>query len=100
MAKYEGIEKFIFSDMYNFFLKYRAIPDEQYYWDCCAKDMEMLRFKYRGHPFAEMILDSTYSQLRHMVKNIPSSSLENGAQMTHEQWEAYLSTAKQTPPFR
>lgn len=100
MAAYTGIEKFIFADMYLFFIKYMNIPDEPYYWDCCSKDMDMLRFKYKNHPFAEMILDSTYSQLRHKVKNLTMSPLDGQmSPMTHDEWEQYLDVVKRTKPF-
>ena len=41
MAKYAGIERVIFSDLYNFFLKFKDIPDEKYYWDVLNGDAKL-----------------------------------------------------------
>lgn len=100
MAVYNGIEKYIFSDMYLFFLKYQGIPDEPYYWNCCEQDMKNLRFKYKNHAFAEMILDSTYSQLRHKVKNIPMHDSTGTVVHSYDEWDKQLAIAKQTKSFK
>lgn len=91
MAKYMGIEKYIYSDAYVFFLKYKDIPNEDYYWEKCIEDAKLLIFKYKEHPFARQMITATIDQLDHTI----NKTLLNG--YTHEQWEQLLSLAKNTP---
>ena len=83
-AKYEGLEKFIFSDAYNFFLKYRDMASTDNNWELCIAESNMLANKYRNHPLATSILASVIHQLEHKV---------NGGAVrgyTDEQWEILL----------
>lgn len=93
MAKYIGIEKYIFSDIYNFFLKYKDIPNEDYYWECLVQDSRILLFKYKNHPLCKEMLLATMTQLEHKIGGKPSGGF------THEQWEMRLEVAKSGKPF-
>lgn len=93
MAKYNGIEKYIFSDMYLFFLKYKDIPNDEYYWNACLEDAKMLMFKWKNHPFAQGMLSQTLNQLEHVVSGRPLNEL------SREQWEETLVVAKEGKAF-
>lgn len=93
MAKYLGIEKYIFADIYNFFLKYKDIPNEDYYWECLVQDSKILMFKYKNHPLCKDMLLATMEQLEHKIGCRPRKGL------THEQWEETLTVAKNGKPF-
>ena len=80
-VKYDGIERYIFADIYNFFLKYKDVPDEEYYWECLMQEARIINFKYKDHPMARSILVSTITQLEHVI----AGKLREG--LTHEQWE-------------
>ena len=86
-APYAGIEKYIFADVYNFFLKYKDIPNEDYYWECCVNDAKILCFKYKEHRLARSMITSVLEQLEHKVGNKPYKGL------SHEQWEENLNIA-------
>lgn len=91
MAKYTGIEKYIFSDIYLFFLKYKDIPNEDYYWSMCISDANLLRFKYKNHPFACAMINATMNQLEAIINKKPIAGI------SREDWETQLSVAKNTP---
>ena len=69
MATYQGIEKFIFADVYNLFLKYKDIPDEVYYWDKLREDCNLLMFKYGENQFVSDMLAITITQINRRVSN-------------------------------
>ena len=86
-ATYSGIEKYIFADVYNFFLKYKDIPNEDYYWECCVNDAKTLCFKYKDHRLVKSMVSSVLEQREHKAGN---KSYKN---LSHEQWEENLSDA-------
>lgn len=86
--KYNGIERYIFADVYNFFLKYKDMPNEDYYWENCLNDSQMLYFKYKNNPFARAMLSSTINQLEAKI----TGKLQAG--LTYEQWDEQLKLAK------
>ena len=88
--KYTGIEKYMFSDAYNFFLKYKDMQNTDYYWELCIKDARTLYFKYADHPLIRGLVSSTMQQLSHKVNNTVLCGL------TPDQWEEKLKVAKQT----
>lgn len=88
--KYSGIEKYIFADVYNLFLKYKDIPNEDYYWECLTDEARIINFKYKDHPLARAMVVATILQIEHKV----SGRLREG--LTHEQWEAKLDLAHKT----
>ena len=88
MAKYVGIEKYIFADVYNFLLKYKDIPNEDYYWDCCVKDAHIITFKYKNHPLCVEMVASVLTQLQHIVCKTDVGGY------TREQWEEMLAVVK------
>lgn len=90
-AKYEGIEKNIFSDVYLFFLKYKDMSNTDICWEVCLQDAKMLNFKYKDHPLARTMVSATLSQLEHIVNHKPLNGL------THDEWEKALEVAKKTP---
>lgn len=85
--KYAGIEKYIFADVYNFFLKYKDIPNQNTYWKKCIADAEILNFKYKDHPLARCLVTSVINQLEHKICGRELNGL------THEQWEINLDIA-------
>lgn len=91
--KYTGIEKYIFSDTYTFFLKYQNIPNEDYYWQCCAEDAKLLCFKYKDYPLARRMVMNVLEQLEFKICN----RVMNGR--TYQQWEEYLGDYKKLTPF-
>lgn len=97
MAKYTGIERVIFSDLYNFFLKFKDIPDEKYYWDVLNGDANILKFKFKDHPFASKMIDLTVEQLTHIIKKTEITDTRGRKTLTHEQWEKELEVAKIPP---
>lgn len=97
MAKYDGIERVMFSDIYNFFLKFKDIPDDSYYWGVLNNDAKILKFKFKDHPFATKMIDATVEQLTHIIKKTELSDTRGEKKMTHEQWEEALEVAKIPP---
>lgn len=85
--KYNGIEKYIFADVYNLFLKYKDVPNEDYYFECLMKDAQTLNFKYKNHPLSKSLIISTINQLEHVITGTPINGL------THEQIEEDLKIA-------
>ena len=97
MAKYTGIERVIFSDIYNFFLKFKDIPDEKYYWGVLQDDAKILKFKFKDHPFASQMIDITIEQLEHIIKKTTVTDTRGHKTLTREQWEAESEVAKIPP---
>ena len=85
--KYDGIERYIFADAYNFFLKYKDVPNDEFYWEKIIADAKMLSFKYKDHPMLRGILGDVMNQLEHVINDKPLNKL------THEEWEKKLSLA-------
>lgn len=86
-VKYNGIERYIFADIYNFFLKYKDVPNEEYYWECLMQESRIISFKYREHPMVRSLLVATIVQLEHVISGKPIEG------RTHEQWEERLDIA-------
>lgn len=91
--KYTGVEKYIFSDVYNFFLKYKDIPDDDYHWNCCINDAKLLEFKYSHYPFAVKLIADTLNQLQ-FRKNT-----EKIHGYTYNEWENRMGEYKKAPIF-
>lgn len=92
--KYLGVEKYIFSDAYNLFLKYKDIdPNNDYYWECCVADAKLLTFKYHDYPFARELVLSVLGQLEFKLCN---KTLSN---KTYEEWEHTLGNYREAKPF-
>lgn len=84
---YCGIEKYIFSDAYNIFLKYKDVPDVEAYINMMYKDLDSYKNKYHNHPLAMKMSLAVVHQLTHIIGGL---NLEN---KTREQWENELSSA-------
>lgn len=82
--KYIGIEKFIFADTYNLFLKYKDIPDEAYYWEKCIEDSKALQFKYHNHPLATSLTVAVLDQLEHKICK------RNRKDRSYIEWESII----------
>ena len=83
--QYLGIERYIFADVYNFFLKYKdTMPNDDIQWEKCTIDAQKLRDKYKGHPLACNMIMNTLEQLEHKSCNIPAGGF------VHEHWEQLL----------
>lgn len=85
--KYNGIERYIFADAYNFFLKFKDMQNNDYNWEMCIGEAKLLYFKYKNHPLARGVIASTVNQIEHVVIGKPLDGL------THQQWEDALSIA-------
>lgn len=82
--KYNGIEKYMFSDAYTLFLKFKGMPDLQENWTLCTDEAAMYTKKYANHPLAVSLIMSVleYLQLKICDNNIKG--------LTYEQWEEIL----------
>lgn len=58
-VKYNGIEKYIWSDTYNLFLKHYNGNNSDEEWQELIKDAEDLNKKYHNHPVARQIIVQT-----------------------------------------
>lgn len=81
---YKGIEKYIFSDTYNFFLRHRNIGQTEREWDVCITEANLLYHKYNNHPLVRDIITSIITQLEH------KSLGESYGGYTYNQWEKIL----------
>ena len=81
---YNGIERYIFADTYNLFLKYKDVDNNDFNWDMCIKDAEKLNLKYKNHPLARRVIDATMAQLEHII----CSKQSNG--LSRDDWEKVL----------
>ena len=91
--KYTGVEKYIFSDIYNFFLKYANVPNQDYYWEHCIADAKILCFKYKNYPLAKRMITDV---LEHLEFRICGRVLDH---KTYQEWEEYLGEYKNSKPF-
>lgn len=83
-TKYDGIERYMFADVYNFFLKYKDMPKSDNNWEKCIAESKLLAFKYKNHPLATSMIASTIVQLEHII----NGRLQRGN--THDEWEKLL----------
>lgn len=92
--KYLGIEKYIFSDAYNLFLKYKDIdPNNSYYWECCMTDAKSLTSKYHDYPFARELILNVLGQLEFKLCD---RTLDG---KTYNEWEKILGNYKDAKQF-
>ena len=97
MKKYEGFEKYLFTDTYNYFLKYQNMKLND--WNKTdvlsnlERDCNSLVFKYKDNPYASMIVKCTFEQLfNYIVYGCEAAT-------TREQWEEKLEITKNSKPF-
>ena len=83
-VKYEGIERYIFADVYNFYLKFKDMENTDANWEKCISESKLLAFKYKNHPLATSMLASTTIQIEHSV----NGRLLKGK--SHDEWEQLL----------
>ena len=88
-----GIEKYIFSDVYNFFLKYVNIPDIDEYWENCINDAKEITSKYKNYTLARRMVTDVLEQLEFKICGKPLGG------KTYEEWEAYIGNYKELKPF-
>lgn len=81
---YDGFERGMWADSYNFFLKYRDIPDNEYYWGLAVRDCTELCNKYHGHPVMVNIMNQTMLLLESKITNRPIGDF------TYNQWNNVL----------
>ena len=82
--RYDGIERYIFADVYNLFLKYKNMTNDEYHWECVNDDAKALYQKYKNHRLAREMIVATLTQLEHKL----TGRVRDG--LTHEQWEEKL----------
>ena len=83
-SKYNGIERYVFADVYNFFLKYKDMNNTDSNWEKCIAEGNLLAFKYKNHPLATSMISSTIVQIEHIV----NGRLLRGN--SHKEWEELL----------
>ncbi|MBO5388711.1 MAG: hypothetical protein J6A59_11325 [Lachnospiraceae bacterium] len=66
-VKYNGIEKYIWSDTYNFFLKHHNDSNTDESWNELLEDARQLTIKYHDHPLLRKILAQTIMQIESKV---------------------------------
>lgn len=81
---YSGIERFMFADAYNLFLKYRDMKDIDSEWEQLTVDISNLTMKYNQHRLIMCLTMAVAEQLTHKIENAPINGL------SHEQWETVL----------
>lgn len=92
-TKYTGIEKYIFSDVYNFFLKYRFTENNSYTWEHLMADAKILAFKYHDYALAQDLITATVAQLEFIICGTKIK------QKTYEEWEQTIGDYKNMKPF-
>jgi hypothetical protein len=90
--KYLGVEKYIFADVYNFFLKYKDIPDNDYYWQCCVNEAKQISMKYKNYPLAMNMINNVLEQLE--FKRSSKNIILGGN--TYKEWEIILGDYRNT----
>ncbi len=90
---YTGVEKYIFRDTYNLFIKYQDMQDDDYYWQCCINDARILAFKYHEYPFAKQMIITIMEQLQLKVKGTKVDG------RTYNEWEGVLGDYSKLPAF-
>lgn len=78
---YYGMERYIFSDAYNLFLKYKDMQNTDRNWEMCIEEANNLSDKYCGHALAKNIILATMEQIERIVLKKTLDGL------TREQWE-------------
>lgn len=91
--KYTGVEKYIFADVYNFFLKYKDVPNTDYHWTCCIGEAKLLNFKYKDYPLARHMVIDILEQLELKI----CGKVIGG--YTYDQWEQVLGDYANAKPF-
>ena len=81
MEKYNGIERYIFSDVYKFFLKWHEMPNTNDAWNSCIDDGDALVKKYAKHPLVRQLMQATMDQITSKVTGRPLEGL------SYSQWD-------------
>lgn len=78
MSKYNGIERYIFSDLYVIFEKYVNCKDEDATWFGLWDDIKVILNRYEDHPLAEKIALAVILDLENRIikKNFKNKDLE------------------------
>lgn len=86
---YTGIEKYIFADTYNFFIKYKDITGTDKEWEDCIARAEEIRIKYKDYPLARTILNEVLHIIECEKNDLPIKAC-TGLSLKHEQWEELI----------
>lgn len=62
---YNGIERGIYVDTYNFLLKYIMLTKENMNWESAVRDIANINKKYKNHPMCTQMLALCMSQLEY-----------------------------------
>jgi hypothetical protein len=84
MEKYNGIERYIFADVYSLYLKYNTMPNTDASWEAFVSEGNKLVDKYKKHPLVRSMVLNIMTQLEHQVGGKALCGL------THDQWETIL----------
>lgn len=95
--KYNGFEKYLFTDTYNYLLKYKSIRItdgvRQNVLENLERDCKSLQFKYKDNPYAFMLVAATFEHLYNGIVY----GMEGGICLAD--WEEKLQVAKNSKPF-
>ena len=86
---YDGIERYIFADLYTFYLKYKNMVNSDANWENCINNAEELRNKYKDYPLCRTLLSEILNLLECELHKKPIIS-KNGIGLLHEDWEKLL----------
>lgn len=79
--QYNGVERGIYVDTYNFLLKYINSTKETMNWENAVKDVKEINEKYRYHPMCTQMVALCLNQLEYKFGG------RKLADKTYEQWE-------------
>lgn len=83
-VKYNGIEKYIWSDTYNVFLKYKDCPNTEETWENVTNEIEALNQKYHNHSTFRAMSILVLNQLDSRISGRPIDG------RTYRQWNIEL----------
>jgi hypothetical protein len=82
--KYTGVEKYIFSDVYTLFLRFKDMADTDIAWQAYLREADALCVKYKGNRLLREMISSITCQIEHRLRNTTVNGL------TYDQWEKVI----------
>lgn len=84
MERYNGIERYIFSDSYTLLTKHVNMQNTDKNWETLINDSNKLVLKYNKHPLSVALVNRVIMQIENKLGNRKISN------MSHEEWENIL----------
>ena len=78
-SNYIGMERFIFAEAYNLFLKYKDMDNTDYCWNELFKEQESFVERYHGNVMARDMMYCITSQMKYKLNNIEEYDRENSS---------------------